>query len=73
MIRVPHLTLPIVAALLIVIILWLSIAALMLGFGRYSTLAIWLLLPYLLWMTFAAVLNFQIVRLNHPFRARARD
>jgi tryptophan-rich sensory protein len=53
--------------------LWLSIAALMLGGGRYSTFATWLLLPYLLWVTFAAVLNFQIVRLNHPFRARARD
>jgi tryptophan-rich sensory protein len=53
--------------------LWLSIAALMVGVGRYSTLAIWLLLPYLLWVTFAAVLNFKIVRLNQPFRARARD
>jgi translocator protein len=54
-------------------ILWLSIVALMLGVGRYSTLAVWLLLPYLLWVTFAAVLNFQIVRLNRPFRARVRD
>jgi tryptophan-rich sensory protein len=53
--------------------LWLSIVALMFEIGRYSTLAIWLLLPYLLWVTFAAVLNFKIVRLNQPFRASARD
>lgn len=53
--------------------LWLSIVALMIGVGRYSTLAIWFLLPYLLWVTFAAVLNFKIVRLNQPFRARAQD
>lgn len=53
--------------------LWLSIVVLMFGIGRYSTLAICLLLPYLLWVTFAAVLNFKIVRLNQPFRASARD
>jgi benzodiazapine receptor len=60
-------------ALVEVPFLWLSIAALMLGVGLYSTLAIWLLLPYLLWVTFAATLNFKIVRMNQPFRARARD
>jgi translocator protein len=51
--------------------LWLSIAALMFGVGRYSTLAVWLLLPYLLWVTFAAFLNFKIVRLNRRFGERA--
>jgi tryptophan-rich sensory protein len=60
-------------ALAEVLFLWLSIVALMFGVGRYSTLAIWLLLPYLLWVTFAAVLNLQIVRLNQPFRARVRN
>ena len=58
-------------ALIEVLFLWLSIAALMLGVGRYSSLAIWLLLPYLLWVTFAAVLNLKIVWLNQPFSARA--
>ncbi len=57
-------------ALIEVPFLWLSIAALMLGVGRYSVLAIWLLLPYLLWVTFAAFLNLKIVRLNQPFGKR---
>ncbi|GIQ75577.1 TspO/MBR family protein [Bradyrhizobium sp. RD5-C2] len=52
-------------------LLWLSIAALMLAVGRYSLLAVWLLLPYLLWVTYAAFLNFKIVRLNRPFGERA--
>ena len=51
--------------------LWLSIAALMVVVGRYSSLAVWLLVPYLLWVTFAAVLNLKIVRMNRPFGERA--
>jgi translocator protein len=51
--------------------LWLSIAALMFAVGRYSSLAVWLLLPYLLWVTFAAFLNLKIVRMNRPFGERA--
>jgi benzodiazapine receptor len=58
-------------ALIEVPFLWLSIAALMFGVGRYSTLAVWLLLPYLLWVMFAAFLNLKIVRLNGPFGERA--
>jgi tryptophan-rich sensory protein len=58
-------------ALIEVPFLWLSIAALILGVGQYSTLAVWLLLPYLLWVTFAALLNLTIVRLNRPFGERA--
>ena len=58
-------------ALIEVPFLWLSIAALMLGVGRYSVLTMWLLLPYLLWVTFAVFLNLKIVRLNQPFRKRA--
>jgi translocator protein len=33
-------------------------------------LADWLLLPDLLWVTFAAFLNLTIVRLNRPFGER---
>ena len=58
-------------ALIEVPFLWLSIAAFMLEVGRHSSLAVWLLLPYLLWVTFAAYLNFTIVRLNGPFGDRA--
>jgi translocator protein len=56
-------------ALIEVPFLWLSIAALMLGVSRYSILAV-LLLPYLVWVTFAAFLNLKIVRLNRPFGER---
>jgi translocator protein len=54
-------------ALVEVPLLWLSVAALKLTVGRYSSLAVWLLLSYLLWVTFAAFLNLKIVRLNRPF------
>jgi translocator protein len=47
--------------------LWLSIAALMVVVGRHRTLSAWLLLPYLLWVSFAAFLNYTIVQLNGPF------
>ena len=51
-------------ALMEVPFLWLSILALMLGLARWSALAVLLLLPYLLWVAFAAYLNFAIVRLQ---------
>jgi tryptophan-rich sensory protein len=57
-------------ALLEVIFLWLSVAALMIGLAPYSLDASWLLLPYLLWVSFAAYLNLKIVRLNAPFGHR---
>jgi tryptophan-rich sensory protein len=54
-------------ALIEVPFLWLSIVALMFGVAPFSILASWLLLPYLLWVTFAAFLNLTIVRMNRPF------
>lgn len=51
-------------ALMEVPFLWLSILALMLGLARWSALAVLLLLPYLLWVAFAAYLNLAIVRLQ---------
>jgi tryptophan-rich sensory protein len=54
-------------ALAEVVLFWLSILALMLGPTRHSGTARWLLLPYLLWVSFAAVLNLAIVRANAPF------
>ena len=47
--------------------LWASIALLMWLLGRRSRSAAWLMLPYLLWVTFAAALNASVVELNGPF------
>ena len=51
-------------ALAEVVILWGSIVALILHFRPYAPRAALLLVPYLLWVSFAAVLNFEAVRLN---------
>jgi benzodiazapine receptor len=50
--------------------LWLSVLALIVGLTPYSLAAGVLLAPYLLWVSFALVLNLSIVRLNQPFGAR---
>lgn len=47
--------------------LWASILWLMLVLGRHSRGAAWLLLPYLVWVAFAAWLNYAVVQLNGPF------
>lgn len=54
-------------ALVEVVFLWLSIVALVVGLRPFSKASTWLLLPYLAWVTFAAVLNLAIVRLNPGF------
>ncbi|MDB5500730.1 MAG: tspO [Tardiphaga sp.] len=54
-------------ALLEVGLLWLAIALPMIVFWRISKTASLCLLPYLLWVSFAAVLNLTVVRLNAPF------
>jgi tryptophan-rich sensory protein len=46
--------------------LWLSILLLIVLLGRVSQKAAWLLVPYLLWVSFASVLNWEIVTLNAP-------
>ncbi len=50
-----------------VLALWLSVAALILFIWRRSMAGALLLVPYLLWVTFAGYLNMAIVRLNGPF------
>lgn len=52
------------AAFIEIILLWSAILATLLLFRRTSTAASLLMLPYLLWVTFAAVLNFTIWRMN---------
>jgi tryptophan-rich sensory protein len=45
-------------------LMWLAIIATMISFLSISPLAFYLLLPYIIWVSFAAYLNFAIVRLN---------
>lgn len=47
-----------------IVLLWCAILATLLSFARISPLAGWLFVPYLAWVTFAAVLNFTLARLN---------
>ena len=54
-------------ALFEVVFLWLSIVALIVGLWRLSRLASGLLIPYVLWVSVASVLNLETVRLNGPF------
>ena len=51
-------------ALLCIVLLWGAILATTLAFRRVRPLAAALLLPYLVWVSFAAALNFEIWRLN---------
>lgn len=57
-------------ALIEVPFLWASVLALCIVLRDYSVLASWLIVPYLAWVSFAAVLNFVIVRMNGPFGKR---
>lgn len=47
--------------------LWLSIVALIIFSARHARLAGVLLTPYLIWVSLASVLNFDVVRMNAPF------
>lgn len=52
------------AALIELILLWIAVLATVVAFARVSKLAAALLLPYLLWVTFAGLLNASIWKLN---------
>jgi benzodiazapine receptor len=47
-----------------IVLLWLLIAATMITFWRLHRVAALLLVPYLVWVTFAAALTFSLWRLN---------
>lgn len=49
------------------IALWLSVLVLIFFCGRFSKWSALLLAPYLVWVTIAGVLNYQVVQLNGPF------
>jgi len=52
------------AAFADIVLLWLALSGTVAVFFRVTAWAGWLLVPYFLWTTFAAVLNFSIWRLN---------
>lgn len=54
-------------ALIEVVFLWGSLVALVVGLWPISQKASLLIVPYLLWVSFAAWLNWAIVKLNRPF------
>jgi tryptophan-rich sensory protein len=51
-------------ALVEIVVLWVSILAMILSFRQVSGVTQWLLLPYILWVTFAGYLNFTLWSLN---------
>jgi tryptophan-rich sensory protein len=51
-------------AFLCIVILWILILVLTIKFFKTKKLAGYLFLPYLLWVTFASILNFSIFILN---------
>jgi translocator protein len=52
------------AAFIEILVLWLAIIATILEFYPISKKAAWVLLPYLLWVSFASLLNYAVFRLN---------
>jgi translocator protein len=54
-------------SLIEVVFLWVSVLMLLLCLRQFSVLASWLIVPYFVWVSFAAILNLYIVRLNGPF------
>jgi steroid 5-alpha reductase family enzyme/tryptophan-rich sensory protein len=53
-----------ILALLEIFFLWIFILLTIIHFSRFSRLSGYLLIPYLLWVTFATILNYSIVALN---------
>ena len=47
-----------------IILMWVMILLTILWFGKISSTASWLLVPYICWVSFASVLNYSIWKLN---------
>ncbi|MCM8556724.1 TspO/MBR family protein [Sphingomicrobium sediminis] len=54
-------------ALIEVPFLWASVLALTIMLRDFSVAASWMIVPYLVWVSFATILNWKIVQLNGPF------
>ncbi len=52
------------AAMVVMVGLWLSVAATTVAFALQDTTAGWLMLPYLVWVTIAAALNLSVMQRN---------
>jgi len=50
--------------MVVIVCLWIAIVATILQFHKRSKLSAWLLIPYLLWVSFAGLLNFIFLKLN---------
>ena len=55
-----------------VVFLWASVVAMIVVLVGLSSFAAWLIAPYIVWVSIAAVLNRAIVRLNGPFDVPSR-
>jgi len=51
-------------ALLEIVVMWFAIVATIYYFAKLSRTAAWLLVPYLLWVSFASYLNYSLWMLN---------
>lgn len=47
-----------------ILVLWIFILITIVSFGKVNRVASWLMVPYILWVTFASYLNFTIASLN---------
>ncbi|HET9411323.1 MAG TPA: TspO/MBR family protein [Candidatus Saccharimonadales bacterium] len=51
-------------AVVVILALWITIVMTMQAFRRYSQTSFWLFIPYIAWVSFAAVLNISVALLN---------
>ena len=47
-----------------IVVMWLAIFCTIIAFSKINTTAAWLLVPYISWVSFAAILNYSIWQLN---------
>ena len=47
-----------------IVLLWLAILATIFAFAKINTIAAWLLVPYISWVSFAGILNYTIWKMN---------
>ena len=52
------------AGLIDIVLLWIIITATLVSYLIYNPISAWLFVPYLLWVSYAAILNLEIARLN---------